>query len=139
MSEILDMLFSHSQDNLSGGHDFYDSSGSMTGHSQENIFGGHDVFGDDGSMVAQTQPNILGGETVLDAGGTPLGHTSEGVTGTDVHGASGDYQGTVHKTATGEAFSNLQGEQQAWRQNIVGGVSSDPMSQVNALQFPSLL
>lgn len=139
MSEMLDMLFSMSQDNLAGGHDFLANDGSLVGHSQENILGGHDVYGEDGSLVARTQPNVFDGENIMDAQGASIGHTAEGITGTDIHGASGEYQGTVHDTATGTAFSDLQGEQMAWRQNLVGGVSADPMTQVNALRFPSLL
>lgn len=139
MSEMLEMLFSHSQHNLIGGHDFYSNDGSLVGHSQENIMGGHDLYDDNGSLIEHTQPNLLGGVNMMNEDGSTLGHTSEGITGTNVYDSDGHLQGTGHDTMTGGEYTNVQNEQMVWRDNLMGGVSTDPLSQVNAITFPPLL
>lgn len=139
MSDFLDSAFHHSQFNILGGHDYFDASGQYSGHSQNNIFGGHDIYGADGHQVAHTQPNIFGGVDVNNSLGIQGIHSQSGNMGTDVYDNSGQQIGHGQLTTSGGSFNDFMGIHSSWQNNVLGGVTMDPMSQVNAITFPPLL
>ncbi len=51
----------HTQSNIFGGQDIFDSHGGYSGHTQPNIFGGQDFFDSSGIHAMQSTPNIFGG------------------------------------------------------------------------------
>jgi len=140
MSDILDFNFNHSQENIFGGHDFYDQSGSKIGYSTENIFGGHDLHSSDHNVLAHSQSNIFGGVDLVEgSSGELLSQTRVDQTGTSVFDSNGMYAGHGTETAAGGEFIDIHGIQTSWQNNIFGGVSGDPFSSLNTLQFPPLL
>ena len=139
MSDFLDQTFHQSQDNVFGGHDFQNADGGYAGRSQPNVFGGHDVQDAHGNRISYTQPNVFGGVDVHGANGTLEMQTRAGVAGTGVYGSEGQYEGRYQETFTGVEYTDLHGIQSSWQNNVLGGVTADPMSQVRSLVFPPLL
>jgi len=139
MSDFLDSAFHHSQSNILGGHDFFNSTNQFSGHTQSNIFGGHDIYGADGQQVAHTQPNIFSGVDVMDNMGSKGIHTQSGTMGTTDVFNNGQHIGHGQISPNGGNFTDFSGFQSSWQNNILGGVTMDPMSQINGITFPPLL
>jgi len=140
MSDYLDFSFNQSQENIFGGHDFFDAGGQQVAYSSENIFGGHDIHGRNHEVMAQTTPNIFGGTDVNHGTtGQTLSHTENSAHGISSFDSNGHLNGTGSQTNYGGEFVDLQGVHTSWQNNIFGGVSADPFSQLNTLTFPPLI
>lgn len=70
-----------SQPNIFGGVDLHDHAGNVEGNTQSNIFSGQDIFDSHGQMVAQTRENIFGGCDVVDSLGQKIASSQPNIFG----------------------------------------------------------
>lgn len=126
------------QPNVFGGMNGFDASGHMQTHSTPNVFGGMD-FHDAGGMTSMSSmPNVFGGQDFT-AGGQHMFSTQPGATGMNLMDGHGQMTGTFSSFGPDLSFHDMQGNHTSWHQNTFGGYSADPLSNMGAVQFPSML
>lgn len=139
MSDILHSTFHHSGDNILGGHDFYDNNNISLGHSESNIFGGQDYYDNHNHVIYHSQPNEHGGMDITDSNNAKIMETQHFGDTESVYGSHHNHIGDIHKSPTGGDFAELNGMHVSWQDNVLGGITMDPMSNVNHIKFPPLL
>lgn len=138
MSDILHNMLHDTQPNIFGGEDFSDTTGAKIGFSIHNIFGGDDIYDSAGIKVAHTLDNPFGGHD-LDVGMQKILSTSHSPLGEQVTDAANKLLGGIHQTPDGFTIQDAIGGYSTWHDNIFGGHTLDPLSNMAELDFPSLL
>jgi len=139
MSDLLHSMIQHSHANTLCGENFYDSHGLHAGHSIGNVFGGHEILDGSGHHAGHTMQNIFGGHDLYNAAGMKVAFTSHGPIGEAYHDASGCVTG--HSTHHGDIITHtdISGQHAMWHKNLMGGFSTDPLTNMEAIKFPNFI
>ena len=89
------------------------------GHSDRNIWGGYDHYDSKGNKIGSSEPSLFGGYTNYDAKGRKIGHSDPGIFGGYTH-----YDNQGHKT--GHSDPGIFGGYQHYDSNGKSAGSSDP-------------
>jgi hypothetical protein len=139
MADLFHHLVHHTQANVFGGEDLFDGSGHQIGHTEPSVLGGHDLVDTAGMKVAHTVPNMLGGHDLIDGSGAKLLGTYAVPGGEEVLDGHGHVLGHMSSFGEGIAFHDLSGHYASWHQNLLGGYTADPLTNMSSIEFPSLL
>ncbi len=139
MADFLNDMFHHSSENLMGGQDYFAQDGSHLGHSADNVFGGENFHDSQGHFQGHSADNILGGEDFFDAQGNKVGYTAGGLGGGEtLFDATGQQVGSFNEAAGAVQFHSTGGDVMSFRQNLMGGLTADPLNNMASVSFPSL-
>lgn len=138
---MLEVLFHHSTSNIFNGENYYDEDNHLIGHSEENVFGGSNYYDENNHMVSHSEDNIFGGHNTFDENNHMYDSTQHMFDDGEINHFNDNNTFTGHTSLNhdGGTFSDIEGEQASWHENIFGGVTMDPLSNVSSIKFPHLL
>lgn len=140
-----DHVFSHSSlDSFRDDDGYHYTSGENHVHAQDNIFGGHDFY-ENGVYAGHSEANIFGGQDYYDEHHIHTGHTeSNGIGGMHVYGNEG-FEGTfVHNDVGHDMFMSDMGDYTHFSGTEVGNAShimdyDDPLDHIDSYIMPDMI
>lgn len=135
---MYNQIFDHSSQNIFGGETYFDENNHVIGQSEVDAStNGTHYYDENHHVVGHSEQNQFGGENIYDDNNHMANsyHTNND-SSVDYFNDSNEHIGHTDFNDYGGSFTDLNGNQVSWHDNIFNGINVDPLDNVNNVKFP---